>query len=115
VILIRAVLRAEVRYSGLVPQRFLSALCRTFHKASQGRLLLSGGNDAQLVLWSWADSAAQPQWQGLFGQDAAEEPAVPIRIDNHGRNINCVHTCDIPGFNIVVADTSSILTLHSVL
>ena len=94
---------------------FLSVLRRTFHKASQGRLLLSGGNDAQVVLWSWADSAAEPQWQALFGQNTSEEPAAPIRIDNHGRKVNCVDSSDMPGFNTVIADTSSTLTLHSVL
>lgn len=98
---------------------FLSVLRRAFHKASQGRLLLSGGNDAQVVLWSWADSAAEPRWQALFGQDTSEEleleAAAPIRIDNHGRKVNCVDSSDMPGFNTVIADTSTTLTLHSIL
>ncbi len=89
--------------------------CRTFHKASQGRLLLSGGNDAQVLLWAWADSAADPQWNEVLSQSTAGGPTAPITIDNHGRKINYVDSNDAAGFNTVIADTTPVLKLYNVL
>ncbi|CAL5221404.1 g3589 [Coccomyxa viridis] len=89
--------------------------CVRFHKASHGRLLLSGGNDARVLLWAWADRAADPQWQDVISQSTVEDASAPVAIDNDGRNINCVDSMDAAGFNTVIADTSPIIKLHNVL
>ena len=36
-------------------------------------------------------------------------------VDNDGRNINCVDSMDVAGFNTVIADTSPVVKLYNVL
>ncbi len=77
--------------------------------------MLSGGNDARVLLWAWAERASDPQWQDVLSQTTVEDPSTPMVVDNDGRNINCVDSMDVAGFNTVIADTSPVVKLYNVL
>ena len=88
--------------------------CRTFHKASEGKLLVSGGNDSQVILWQWAHSAVDSEWRELYGAGTADSARPPCVIDNRGMKINCVDSADRSSCNMVVADTSHVLKVYTV-
>ena len=88
--------------------------CRTFHKASEGKLLLSGGNDAQVILWQWVHSAVNSEWREVCNAGTADSALAPCVIDNCGLKINSVDSADRSSYNTVIADTSPVLKVYTV-
>jgi hypothetical protein len=85
----------------------------------EARVLLSGGNDRQLVVWDWERMAesAEALHQGRRPEEEAggivgvAESAVRTSIV-HTHKINCMCPCGgAGGFNVVVADTTKTLKL----
>ena len=88
--------------------------CRTFHKASDGKLLVSGGNDAQVILWQWEHSAVESEWRELCDAGTADTAPAPCVIDNQGMKINCLDSANRSSSNMVIADTSPVLKVYTV-
>jgi len=66
----------------------------TFARYCGERCLVSGGNDGKVVLWNWRECTVA--WS-----------------HKHGKKINWTATTEGAQDNIVVADTSSHLSLYS--
>ncbi|KAK9829594.1 hypothetical protein WJX72_006785 [[Myrmecia] bisecta] len=109
----------------------------SFVEASQGRQLLSGGNDKQVLLWNWP-AAVSPErstvdWQagqpeakeaeppaialaGLSLEEgqATDKPLLACRI-SHGRKVNCVTSVGSSFVQTVfVADVSKKIAMYIV-
>jgi hypothetical protein len=88
----------------------LSGCRRKFHKASNGRHLISGGNDAAVLIWDWTRCfPSDSPWaaSSLEGSDTASSSGSgTIERINHGRKVNCIATCEGTAVNTFVADTS---------
>lgn len=80
--------------------------CSAFHEASGGRLLLSGGNDARVILWDWsAGLPADSPWQA-HAQAAGHEGSADVTCIAHGRKVNCVTSHASGALNTFVTDVS---------
>ena len=77
-------------------------------------MLVSGGNDARVILWQWAHSAVASEWRELYDAGTADSAPPPCIIDNHGMKVNSVDSADRSSCNIVVADTSPVLKVYTV-
>ena len=76
-----------------------------FTKFSGDRQILSGGNDGNLVMWNWLE--------GSIG-DPSKPALIPWSL-KHGKKINWTATTGSASENVLVADTSSALSVYSCL
>lgn len=86
---------------------------RAFHRASGGRLILSGGNDARVLLWDW--SSALPDgspWRLHLESSGGGQGAVTCI--KHGRKVNAVASTASGALNTFVADTSRTIKVYNV-
>lgn len=90
--------------------------CRAFFQASNGRHVVSGGNDAALLIWNWTSCVPDDSpWARSMpeGSEAASSTGYLHRI-SHGRKVNAVATCRGTGLNTFVADTSRTIKAYSI-
>ncbi|CAM6050438.1 unnamed protein product [Sphagnum compactum] len=79
----------------------------------QGRFLVSGGNDGFIKLWDWALEESPPSTNALSVSCKQRSPLL-LNID-HKRKVNWLSTTSTASENLVVADTSKIVSIYSVL
>ncbi|BDA43459.1 WD repeat-containing protein 53 [Coccomyxa sp. Obi] len=87
-----------------------------FHQASNGRHVVSGGNDAALLIWDWTSCVPDDSpWATTMpeGLEADSSTGYLHRI-SHGRKVNAVATCRGTGLNTFVADTSRTIKAYSI-
>ncbi|KAJ7550648.1 hypothetical protein O6H91_07G111000 [Diphasiastrum complanatum] len=72
-----------------------------------GSLLVSGGNDACLKLWNWSS---------CYCSSSKEQESSPLRLNIlHREKINWISTIASSSDNLLVAGTSTYLTIYSIL
>ena len=97
---------------GLILSDEFTSTCRRSGEAADGSpsLLLSGGNDCQVILWDW--QTTQPQPPSSFQNLSLEDVQRPLIAKQWrlGRKVNCAI---LAGSKLVVADTSPVISLHN--
>lgn len=94
---------------------------RAFFEGSCGRHIVSGGNDAHVLLWDWPQSLPEEAtvWRAAFptacgSDESSSSHHGPVLRINNRRKINCVASAEGSDV-IIVADTSRVLKCFSVL
>ena len=90
---------------GAKPKNRICATCRAFHQGSGGRIMLSGGNDAQIIMWDWAASLpGDSPWR--MSADGHSEGSGAVKVIRHGRKVHYIASRPDGALNTFVADTS---------
>jgi hypothetical protein len=93
---------------------FLCSIFRAFFEGSCGRHIISGGNDAHIILWDWPQNLPEGStWRDiLLVSNAADSTGRSVMKVNNRMKINCIASLES---TIFVADTSDILKVYTVL
>jgi len=95
-----------------------SATHVAFARFSGGRHLVSGGNDARLLLWDWAAAAEAAEAEAEAVEDKAEEGIAGVDPPGvhtvaHGEKVNWLCTSTDHSHAVFVADTSPQLSVYA--